>query len=470
MERTILVVEDEAITRNHLRLILQEAGYGVRAAPTAEEAIRRLTEEDFSCVLCDWKLPGMDGLGLLGWVRQYHPETPVVIMTAFATIEHAVAAMGQGAADYLTKPFGIEQVRLVLSRVMERQELQREVLRLRSEVSRRDAFDRILGRSPGMLRVFERIRSVAETDSAVLVIGETGVGKELVARSIHARSLRKDGPFVAVNCGALSEGLLESELFGHEKGAFTGAIRRREGRIDLAHRGTLFLDEVSEMSPAMQVKLLRVLQEGTYERVGGSETLKAHVRVIAATNKDLRPLMAAGTFREDLYYRLYVVPIEVPPLRERLEDIPLLALHFLAEFRRQFGRPVDAFSQEALDQMLRHSWPGNVRELRHAVERAVLLSRTSVIERLDLPREERVAPRTPLTDCLPAPGLPLREFLAQAERRYWKDLLDRHRGNVTAALKMAEVPSKTFYRRIRALGLDPRESRSRQDRDPPGPR
>ncbi|HOU52501.1 MAG TPA: sigma-54 dependent transcriptional regulator [Myxococcota bacterium] len=469
MERRVLIVEDEAISRNHLRLILQEEGYQVRAVPSAEEAIRHLTEEDVSCVLCDWRLPGMDGMELLGWVRRYHPETPVVIMTAYATIENAVSAMGQGAADYLAKPFGIEQVRLVLARVLERQDLQREVVRLRSEVSRRYSFDQILGRSPGMLKVFEVIRAVAETDATVLIQGETGVGKELVARSIHAHSLRKDGPFVAVNCGALAEALLETELFGHEKGAFTGAIRHREGRIDLAQRGTLFLDEVSEMSPAMQVRLLRVLQEGTYERVGGTETIRANVRVIAATNRDLRPLMATGAFREDLYYRLHVVPVEVPPLRERREDIPLLALHFLAEFRRQFGRSVDAFGREALDQMLAYSWPGNVRELRHVVERAVLLNQTTVIERLDLARGDRPPRGRQATDCPEPSGMPLREFLVEAERRYWRDLLDRQRGNVTAALKEAQVPSKTFYRRIRALGVDPRDHRSRDEPGTPKP-
>ncbi len=451
MMHSVLAIDDEAITRNHLRLILQGDGYEVTLAESAEEGLRAMTERDFSAVLCDIKLPGMDGMEFLKWAREHHPRTPVIMITAFATIENAVEAMQRGAADYVTKPFTADQIRIVTRRAIERVELETEVVRLREEVKRRYAFGTIITRSPAMLKVLEVIRTVCETDATVLITGETGTGKELVARAIHFNSPRKTGPFIAISCGALTETLLESELFGHERGAFTGAVRRKEGKFEAANRGTLFLDEVSTMSPAMQVKLLRVLQEGEFERVGGNEPVKTDVRVIAATNEDLFDLVRQGTFRQDLYYRLNVVPIRLPPLRERLDDIPYLALHFLAEARRSFGHGPDAFSHRAIEQMLRYPWPGNVRELKHTVERAVLMTRGSVIESLDLPTGALPAQHVGQEDRLP----PLRDYLRDCERAYYRALLKRHGGHVTNALKEAGLPSKTFYRRIRAVGLDP---------------
>ncbi|MBM4394912.1 MAG: sigma-54-dependent Fis family transcriptional regulator [Deltaproteobacteria bacterium] len=456
MGRSLLVIDDEAITRSHLRLIFQADGYEVVPCESAEDGLREIAERGFSAVLCDVKLAGMDGLAFLTWVREHHPEVPVVTITAFGTIENAVAAMRQGAADYVTKPFGADEIRIVVERAIERGELKNEVVRLRGEIERRYAFGSIVSRSPAMFRVFEMIRTVADTDSTVLVTGETGTGKEMVARSIHFNSLRKAAPFVAINCGALTETLLESELFGHEKGAFTGAVRRKEGRFEAAHRGTLFLDEVACMPPPMQVKLLRVLQDGEFERVGGTQPVRADVRVIAATNQALADLVGSGRFREDLYYRLNVVPIYLPPLRERPEDIPTLALYFLSHYRKQFGREADAYSDRALEQMLRYRWPGNVRELKHVIERGVLLSRGPVIDALDLPKEAG-----PIADAADSRGAaataqPLREYLRDCERRYYTALLRRHEGNVTRALAEARIPSKTFYRRLHAVGLDPR--------------
>ncbi len=456
MTRSVLAIDDEAITRNHLRLILQGDGYEVAVAESAEEGIREMTERGFSAVLCDIKMPGLDGMAFLDWVKEHHPGTPVVMITAFATIENAVEAMQRGASDYVTKPFTADQIRIVTRRAIERVELETEVVRLRGEVERRYAFGNIITRSPAMLRVLELVRTVCDTDATVLITGETGTGKELVARSIHFNSPRKNGPFVAISCGALTETLLESELFGHERGAFTGAIRRKEGKFEAANHGTLFLDEVSTMSAAMQVKLLRVIQEGDFERVGGTQKVKTDVRVVAATNVDLLDMVHQGTFRQDLYYRLNVVPIRLPPLRERLDDIPHLALAFLAGYRKSFGRGPDAFSTRAIEQMLSYPWPGNVRELKHVVERAVLLSRGSVIEDLDLPEAPLEPGRPPYGGKFPS----LRQYLKNCERGYYRDLLRRHGGHVTSALKEAGLPSKTFYRRIRAVGLDPDQLRS----------
>ena len=453
MGRSILAIDDESITRNHLKLIFEADGYEVVTCESAEDGIRQLTERDFTLALCDVKLPGMDGIGFLEWCREHHPGTPVVMITAFATIENAVAAMRNGAADYVTKPFTADAIRIVAERVMEREELQREVVRLRGEVETRYSFGSIISRSPAMLKVIEMIRTVADTDSTVLITGDTGTGKELVARSIHFNSHRKNGPFVALSCGALTETLLESELFGHERGAFTGAVRRKEGRFETARRGTLFLDEVSSMPPSMQVKLLRVLQEGEFERVGGTQTLKADARIIAATNEEPLKMVESGDFRQDLYYRLNVVPIFLPPLRDRLDDIPLLALTFLKEFRKKFGREADSFSDRALEQMLSYPWPGNVREMKHVIERVVLLSSGSLIESLDLP-SARTGPAPGVKSEEPLP--PMRDYLAECERRYYAELIRRHGGNVTQALKEAKMASKTFYRRLRAVGLDPK--------------
>jgi len=457
MHRSILAIDDESITRNHLRMIFEEEGYEVAVCESAEEGIRELTERDFTLVLCDVKLPGLDGIQLLEWVGEHHPGVPVVMITAFATIENAVAAMRSGAADFVTKPFTADAIRIVAERVVERQELQQEVARLRGEVEERYSFGSIISRSPAMLKVIELIRTVADTDSTVLISGDTGTGKELVARSIHFNSHRKKGPFVAVSCGALTETLLESELFGHERGAFTGAVRRKEGRFESARGGTLFLDEVSSMPQSMQVKLLRILQDGEFERVGGTQTLKADARIIAVTNVDPLKMVDDGDFRQDLYYRLNVVPIVLPRLRERLDDIPLLALTFLKEYREKFGREADAFSDAALEEMLSYPWPGNVRELKHTVERSVLLAGGGVIDSLGLPTSKSgPAPDLDSKEALQ----PLRDYLADCERRYYAELIRRHGGNVTNALKEARLPSKTFYRRLRAVGLDPKSMRS----------
>ena len=370
----IVVIDDEANAVSALATLLREDGYEVEGAPEAQSGLALLERFDADVVLTDLRMPGMDGLELLAKVKQIRPETMVVLMTAFGTVKTAVKAMKMGAEDYLSKPVDVEEVELVLERVLEKKRLLEETRVLRARVASKYRFESLVGESPAMLAAFKVIQQVAPSSASLLLLGESGTGKELFAQALHQNSPRRTKPFIKVACAALPETLLESELFGHEKGSFTGAAYTRAGRFEMAEGGTLFLDEIGDISPAVQVKLLRFLEEKEFERVGGNRTFKVDVRIVAATHRDLQKKLADGTFREDLYYRLNVIELHIPALRERAGDIPVLATHFLKRFADQNGKDVRGFTDEALALMLRHSWPGNVRELENAVERAVVLS------------------------------------------------------------------------------------------------
>ncbi len=381
----ILIVDDEANARTALNELLTDEGYRVEMAADGFKAIGKIDEFDPDIVLTDLKMPGMDGLELLRKVRERSDDLMVVVMTAFGAVDSAVAAMKEGAASYLTKPINMTELVLVLGREMERRRLRRQTGILQGRLAERYSFKNIVGSAPVMQEIFKVVAQIAPSRASVLITGESGTGKELIAAAIHERSPRAKGPFVKLHCAALAETLLESELFGHERGAFTGAAARREGRFSQANGGTLFLDEIGDISGSIQVKLLRFLQEHEFERVGGNETVRVDVRVIAATNRDLRAEVAAGRFREDLYYRLNVINVEMPALRARPSDIPLLAMHFLRQFAVDNGKAIVGLSDDALQRLSAYAWPGNVRELENVVERAVVLCTAAQIGTSDLP-------------------------------------------------------------------------------------
>ncbi len=381
----ILIVDDEANARAALAEILREEGYTTETAADGFKALGKLEEFAPDVVLTDLKMPGLDGIGLMEKAQESRIAATFVVMTAFGTISSAVEAVKKGAYHYLTKPLDFQVLDAVVERAVERARLLQENSRLRQKLRERNAFGHVIANHPTMVKLLRMVEQVAPSRASVLIFGETGTGKELIAEMIHRNSPRAKAPLVRLNCAALSESLLESELFGHERGAFTGAIGRREGRFELASGGTLFLDEVSEIPPSIQIKLLRFLQERTFERVGGNETLKVDVRVIAATNRDLRQRITEGTFREDLYYRLNVVTLELPPLRQRASDIADLAAFFLGRYSEENGKRIEGFTDEALAALNTHAWPGNVRELENVIERAVVLCDTARIELRHLP-------------------------------------------------------------------------------------
>lgn len=382
---TILVVDDDRAHRTMLHTLLSGWGYEVNEADDGQTAIEQVHARAFDLILMDVRMIHVSGLEALAEIRVYNPAIPIIIMTAYSSVETAVEALKKGAYDYLTKPLDFDELRLVMERAMDHSQLKEENRILKETLGSQFDTRNIIGRSEAMIRLLETVAQVAPSEATVLITGESGAGKELIAGAVHFNSPRKDGPFVKMNCAAVTETLLESELFGHEKGAFTGAHRRKEGKFRQADGGSIFLDEVSEMSLSMQVKLLRVLQEREFPRVGGEDIVKVDVRVIAATNKELIQEIDAGRFREDLYYRLNVVTLNVPALRERSEDIPLLAGHFLTMFAEKNHKGLKGFSPQAMDRLLRYHWPGNVRELMNAVERAVVLSRYEYIDEEDLP-------------------------------------------------------------------------------------
>ena len=381
----ILIVDDEANARAALAEILREEGYTTETAADGFKALGKLEEFAPDVVLTDLKMPGLDGIGLMEKAQEARIAATFVVMTAFGTISSAVEAVKKGAYHYLTKPLDFQVLDAVVERAVERARLLQENSRLRQKLRERNAFGHVIANHPSMVKLLRMVEQVAPSRASVLIVGETGTGKELIAEMIHRNSPRSKAPLVRLNCAALSESLLESELFGHERGAFTGAVGRREGRFELASGGTLFLDEVSEIPPSIQIKLLRFLQERTFERVGGNETLKVDVRVIAATNRDLRQRIAEGAFREDLYYRLNVVTLEIPPLRQRASDIAELAMFFLGRYSEENGKRIEGFTDEALSALNAHTWPGNVRELENVIERAVVLCDTPRIEPRHLP-------------------------------------------------------------------------------------
>ncbi|HEX2573092.1 MAG TPA: sigma-54 dependent transcriptional regulator [Polyangia bacterium] len=448
----ILVVDDEANARSALAELLRDEGYAVETAADGFKALPKLEEFSPDVVVTDLKMPGLDGMGLMRKVHEQDPERVVIVMTAFGGVQSAVAAMRQGAADYLTKPINFEELAVVVERAIERRHLRQEAGQLRARLADRQRIHNIIGSSPAMQPVFDAILQVAPTRASVLITGDSGTGKELVAAAIHAHSPRATGPFIKLHCAALAETLLESELFGHERGAFTGALNRRDGRFQQADRGTLFLDEIGEISPAIQVKLLRFLQEHEFERVGGNQTIKVDVRIVAATNRNLLERVKSGHFREDLYYRLNVVTIEMPALRRRGSDIGLLAMHFLRRYAKENGRDIKGFTDEALERLARYPWPGNVRELENTIERAVVVSRTDVIRVEDLnpalvapaPAEGGSAPATsPVPGMPPIPG----SSLGEIEKFAILKTLEQTGGSTSKAAEILGIsPRKIQYR------------------------
>lgn len=447
LQNTVLVVDDDGAHRIMLRTLIAGWGYTVIDAVDGAEAIALVRERPFDMILMDIRMLKVSGLEALAEIKAFNPAIPIVIMTAYASVETAVEALKKGAYDYLTKPLDFDELRLVMERAMDHSRLKEENRLLRERLS--SHFDRrnIIGRSEVMINLLETIAQAAPSEATVLITGESGTGKEMIAGAIHYNSLRKDGPFIKINCAAITETLLESELFGHERGSFTGAERRKEGKFRQAHGGSIFLDEVSEMSAAMQVKLLRVLQEREITRVGGDEVIKVDVRVIAASNRDLWQAINAGRFREDLYYRLNVVALNVPPLRSRREDIPLLAQHFLAHFARQNHKSIKGFTPKAMDRLLRYDWPGNIRELMNAVERSVVLARTEYLDAADVPL---ISPEEgQLRPSLPDGAAPLDEV----EKAAILKSLEAAEGNKSEAARRLGITRRTLHQKLKKWGL-----------------
>jgi two-component system NtrC family response regulator len=448
---SILVVEDEEAQRRLIVEILERAGYELRSAAAVDPALEAISEALPDLVICDWRMPGRDGGELLAEVRQRGLGCGFIVMTAYGSIAHAVEAVRLGADDYLGKPFERDALLLAVQRVLKTRRLENENRRLREAAGEDGRFGRLIGGTPVMQRLFRTIEKVGGTDATVLVVGESGTGKELVARSLHRRSRRAGGPFVPVNCAAIPESLIESELFGHEKGAFTGAHRRREGKFEEASGGTLFLDEIASMPLALQATMLRVLQEQRITRLGGSGEIEVDVRVVAASNRDLPQLVRDGDFREDLFYRLNVVPVELPPLRERRDDVPLLAKAFLEQAAARHGRDIGSLPPGIVRALMDHSWPGNVRELANAVERLVLLAEDDGLRVEDLPAAVRGGEDGEAAPVkLPADGLQWEVM----EESLLRQALDRTSGNRAAAARLLGLSYKAFLYRLEKFGLD----------------
>ncbi len=444
----VMVVDDDAETLALLREIVAKEGFEVETAEDAETALRRLEQWQPELVITDIHMPGMDGLALLAAVREKEPDIPVVLLTAYGSLKTAVDAIKAGAFDYLSKPFVVEDIRLVVRRALEHTRLVRENRSLRGQLRDRYRFDNLVGSSGGMVDVYKMVARVAETDSTVLIQGESGTGKELIARAIHANSGRSSGPFVAIDTGSLAETLLESELFGHERGAFTGAIATKKGLLEQANLGTCFLDEIADLSPMMQSKLLRAIQEREIRRVGSETPRAIDVRIIAASKKALKPLVEAGTFREDLFYRLEVITIVLPPLRDRIEDIPLLSRYFVDKFGRTKERPVTGLSPDTIPFLTRYSWPGNVRELEHVIERAIALTPYPIITPEDLPETIRTAP---VHNQARARGW---DTLHDVEKNYILRVLEAHHQDHGEAAEILGIHRKTLFRKLRLYGKD----------------
>jgi DNA-binding NtrC family response regulator len=458
----ILLVEDKAELRAMLRKALERFGYTVEEAPDGSAAIEKVRSRRYLLVLSDLKLPGASGIDVLREARRAEPTLPVILVTAYGSVEEAVTAMKDGAFDFIQKPVDLDHLKLLLERATRQQELLRENLLLREEYAARYGFPRIVGEHPAMKEASQMTQRVAAADSTVLLLGESGTGKELFARAIHHLSSRAEHPFVALNCAAIPEGLVENELFGHERGAYTGAGARKIGKLELAHRGTLFLDEIGELPLAIQSKLLRVLEERRFERVGGTQEIEVNVRILTATNKDLRAAVAEKTFRDDLYFRISAVPITIPPLRDRGDDVLLLAEHFLERFKREFRKPSLELTEDARSHLLSYSWPGNVRELQNAIERATILAKGSEIdaESLQLPAA-KPAPEELPEGMLAGQFLwegPLEEVsqraVAHVERFKIQNALRETKWNKTRAAEKLGVSYKTLLHKIRALGLE----------------
>ncbi len=448
----VLVVDDDRAVRSALRVNLRKAGMEVTLAESAERALELLAGTPVDVILTDVRMRGMGGIELLRTVRPLYPDAQVVVMTGYGNVDDAVAAMKAGAADYIIKPVSKAELLMILDRAMKSRALEAEVVALRREVGAQWGHQDIVGASAPMKHVQDLVHAVAGTSSLVLLQGETGTGKELIARAIHQLSDRSEGPFVRVNCAALPDTLLESELFGHERGSFTGAVRAHQGRFEQAQEGTIFLDEIGDISPAMQVKLLHVLENNEFQRLGGRETIRADVRIVAATNRDLRRRVAEGQFRKDLFYRLEVFSIRLPPLRERREDIPALAQHFLARYAARNSRQIDALSPDVMARLTAHAWPGNVRELEHAIERATILTKGREITDVALP--DLATASAPSAAGL-LPGQTIGEALTGFERALVQHALRQAGGVQAAAARALGISRSNIHYRIKKLGIEP---------------
>lgn len=452
----ILVVDDEKSLREVLSIMLKRAGYTVTEASDGDEAIGHVNKEIYDLVITDLRMPKADGMEVLKAVKSSSPDTVVLVITAFATSDSAVEAMKQGAYDYLTKPFQVDEVQLIIRNALEKRRLSTENMLLKREMASQSSFAKIVGQSEAMQKVFDVVKKVADAKSNILICGESGTGKELVARAIHYNSARSAMPFVAVNCSAVPETLLESELFGHVKGSFTGAISNKAGLFEVANGGSIFLDEIGDTTPTIQVKLLRVIQEREFRRVGGNQDMKVDVRVIAATNRDLEKAVAEGTFREDLYYRLDVIPIRLPPLRLRTGDIPLLVTHFLEKFSEESGKPVSTLTPEAMHVLLEHEWRGNVRELENLIERVVAFSSGVPVTDADVRGwlHRSVTPQQPgLSTDLPDEGLDLEALINGIEKDLLVKALERAKWVKKKAARLLRLNTRSFRYRLEKYAI-----------------
>jgi DNA-binding NtrC family response regulator len=446
----VLIIEDDSVMRQSLSRLLRKENYFVDEAEDGNAGVLKATETAYDLVITDLKMPGKDGIEVLRSMRTAHPQTMAIVITAYATIDTAIQAIKEGAEDYIPKPFNLEQIRFVVKRVLEKKQILAENSYLKRELRGKYQFENIIGRSPPMQKVFELMAKVADSKATVLVSGETGTGKELVAKAIHYNSSRAGHVFLPVDCAALSENLLESELFGHVKGAFTGAIRDKKGILETADHGTILLDEIGDIGPSLQQKLLRVLDEGVVQPVGSTDRIAVDVRVIAATNKNLESMVESGAFRQDLFFRLNVVSIELPPLRERTEDIVLLSSHFLEKYCRESGKQIQRISREALGLLEEYPWPGNVRELENTMERAVLLESSPEITPESLP--EKMGRRR--HDSAGDQDIQVLESLEDMARSHVMSVLDKTKGNKAKAAEILGINRTTLWRMMKRLGIE----------------
>ena len=457
----ILIVDDEASMLELLEIMLAKEGYAVAAARSGAEAIQQLGQEPFDLVITDVQMPDVSGIEVLRKAREATPDAAVIMITAFGSAESAVEAMKEGAYDYVTKPFKVDEITLVIKNALERRNLSRENLLLKKELKTRYNFSNIIGSSAEMLKVYNLIQRVAATRTNVLIVGESGTGKELVAKAIHYNSPRKDKPFVTINCGAIPESLMESELFGHKKGSFTGAVANKLGLFEVANEGTVFLDEIGELTPPIQVKLLRAIQERTFKPVGSTEDITVDVRIISATNKELEKEVAAGHFREDLFYRLNVIQIKLPPLRDRRDDIPILAQHFLEKYAKELGKDIRKISAEALTLLGGYGFPGNVRELENIIERSVALESTNVVLQESLPvflaRKDDGRGALSAVPEIPPEGVNLEDLVGALERTLLLKALEKTNGVKKKAAKLLKISFRSMRYRLEKYGIDAKD-------------
>jgi two-component system response regulator HydG len=460
IKQQILVVEDDDIQRTQLVRAIRRGQRDIIEARSGEEALKLLENQRFDLVLSDLRMPGISGLDLVKRIKHAWPHTSLLVITGHGTVDSAIAAMKIGVEDYLTKPFGSEELNIIIEKIFEKRDLLAENILLREQIESQFSFANIISKNHKMQKIFKTVASIAPTDSTVLIHGETGTGKELIAKAIHFHSMRRDKRFVAVDCGALPDNLLETELFGHEKGAFTSATSRRIGKLEYADGGTLLLDEIGNMSQVTQMKVLRALEERQFQRVGSNEPIKVDIRLIVATNADLRALVRDGRFREDLYYRLSVIPLHLPPLRERLEDIPMLARHFLKIHGNRSGRNINEITHDAIKKLMTYNWPGNVRQLENVVERAVATANSNCIDAGDMPDIAEVTNEIQQSGAQSLIDAPLSHRIADLEKTYLTDLLKRYAGKTEIATDKAGLSLRTLQRKLQIYGIKPEQFKS----------